>query len=103
MVHILMHLVNLPTIHSNKVQNMNNCLFPSKLTTELKQTLLPHHHQILNKNFLQLKISYVILRLGLSLVGFFPFFFFNDNQVFVIVLQTISNANGESGKKNKVH
>lgn len=33
---IIMHLVNHPAICSNEVQNMNNYLFLSKLTTEMK-------------------------------------------------------------------
>lgn len=66
------HLVNLYKIVSNEIQNMNNYFFPSKLITELRQTLLPHHHQILNRNFLQLKILFIGLGLGL---GFFFFLF----------------------------
>lgn len=66
---IIMHLINHPKTRSNEVQNMNNYLIPSKLTTELKQTLLTHRHQILNRNSLQLKILFI--RLGLGLVEIF--------------------------------
>lgn len=90
-----MHLVNLPEIQSNEVQNLNTYLFPSKLITELKQPLLPCHHQIINRNFQQLKSLFIRLVLGLVGLFFFP-------PLYAVSVQTASTIKSGHNYSNQI-